>query len=618
MLVYANHFRCKGPGGAESVVGALARWLVQDRNLDQDAEELAQRLALGMEAEELGEEGSGAVLESAATRAPGSGEIVYPHLFCARLRHPDRRVRGRTWVLEVGLRHPSRDAEELVFSVLLQTEDTGAATRAAVRATCPGVVPVLLEDCAPLGTVPGCDVEELYEEEAPAFKDRTWDAERRHPIVLLSFDGRSGGYMANPEGLLGVCYGLADVVRIPRDVDTWELQAMLGKRFSAYHGAINVLFAPKDGQVETDLLLPQTLEMVSDGEAIAMVLETITARTNKSRRWKHTPLDDVHKALAQVRAAAAQLEAGGQAGGGGAETQPDEGDGELERMFDQLAEDSARYEAQARGFSDGLLRLWGRRQEPAFRAAELREALEVAAEQRGRPSLEQQLQLEFFLHAGRIAQLRAGPAAKARQAGQGGQAGAEKVLAAYDKALQEHWQGVVPTMQEAGLQAELDDIRDTVAALRDKDDSRLDLGRVLVLVAFLYPERVVVLKTAADSAEKSDRDFFRYPLKAYRQLAKLAGRYWAVLADPEGGGDSRAREIFGDDYSAKEAVLSDDCKAMRTFAYKGKKHFMQPHLKIGTGDNRAETLRIHFKWLAGREKRIVIGHCGEHLPFGHH
>jgi hypothetical protein len=41
---------------------------------------------------------------------------------------------------------------------------------------------------------------------------------------------------------------------------------------------------------------------------------------------------------------------------------------------------------------------------------------------------------------------------------------------------------------------------------------------------------------------------------------------------------------------------------------------MEKHLKIGTADNAADTLRIHFDWVA-EEARIVVGYCGKHLDF---
>ena len=41
---------------------------------------------------------------------------------------------------------------------------------------------------------------------------------------------------------------------------------------------------------------------------------------------------------------------------------------------------------------------------------------------------------------------------------------------------------------------------------------------------------------------------------------------------------------------------------------------MEKHLKYGVKDSLAETLRVHFEWLAD-EKKLVIGHCGKHLNF---
>ena len=41
---------------------------------------------------------------------------------------------------------------------------------------------------------------------------------------------------------------------------------------------------------------------------------------------------------------------------------------------------------------------------------------------------------------------------------------------------------------------------------------------------------------------------------------------------------------------------------------------MEKHLKHGVKDSVAETLRIHFEWVAD-QKKLVIGHCGKHLDF---
>ena len=52
----------------------------------------------------------------------------------------------------------------------------------------------------------------------------------------------------------------------------------------------------------------------------------------------------------------------------------------------------------------------------------------------------------------------------------------------------------------------------------------------------------------------------------------------------------------------------------RTFTYQGRPFLMKKHLKHGVKQSVAETLRIHFEWVA-EEKRLVIGHCGKHLDF---
>ncbi len=79
-------------------------------------------------------------------------------------------------------------------------------------------------------------------------------------------------------------------------------------------------------------------------------------------------------------------------------------------------------------------------------------------------------------------------------------------------------------------------------------------------------------------------------------------------------GDVRARDVFGTSYASGESEnLSNEGRSAREFQFGEFKLQMNQHLKLGTSESPAETLRIHFCWL-GDSKRIVIGHCGEHLP----
>ena len=95
---------------------------------------------------------------------------------------------------------------------------------------------------------------------------------------------------------------------------------------------------------------------------------------------------------------------------------------------------------------------------------------------------------------------------------------------------------------------------------------------------------------------------------------RLVTTYRDALND---GGDSKARLVFGkSEYAAKESERVMAHKAMRrqrTFDYDGTQVEMFRHLKIGVDDDPTRTIRVHFHWDGDRQK-IVIGHCGEHLP----
>ena len=135
----------------------------------------------------------------------------------------------------------------------------------------------------------------------------------------------------------------------------------------------------------------------------------------------------------------------------------------------------------------------------------------------------------------------------------------------------------------------------------------------LLVVQAVHPERVVVLARAFGSARVAER--FKHPRKVFELLMLLAGPYWEALSG--GKGDAQARGVFGKDTfcATESATTKGNSRAaeLRTVMYGGRARVLWAHLKIGTKlDSHAETLRIHFEWIAA-ERRILIGHCGEHL-----
>lgn len=135
----------------------------------------------------------------------------------------------------------------------------------------------------------------------------------------------------------------------------------------------------------------------------------------------------------------------------------------------------------------------------------------------------------------------------------------------------------------------------------------------LAIVEMCYPDRVLVLDTARRSAERHTT--FKYPLEACQLLMKLVTEYYQALKSEKS--DEEARQAFGrTEYASRESEnLSRNGKKARRFYIDGIGYVeMMQHIKIQKGGiTDALSFRCHFAWRHDL-KKIVIGHCGEHLP----
>ncbi len=130
-------------------------------------------------------------------------------------------------------------------------------------------------------------------------------------------------------------------------------------------------------------------------------------------------------------------------------------------------------------------------------------------------------------------------------------------------------------------------------------------------LARAFGDRCVVLDTARDSAKQMPP--FRHGRKLLQLLLTLVTDYRDQLMN---GGDAEARRLFGNHYAAKESSTVNgnaELRSHRIFRHEGRDIEMFQHLKIGAKADQQKTIRIHFAWDGG-SKRIVIGHCGKHLP----
>lgn len=536
MLVYVNSFQFEPTQGPDQIIQLVAKWAGQRAKSYVDA----ARLANGIRELRLKD---GSALSSRATLADDKGKR-YPFWFCAQLSHRDEKISGRRWITEVGLRQEAV-GQPVECSVLLRTEEISALVTAPIQVTRPKLVEQLIQQCNPLGQTPGLKVKQLTLESASAFLREVEREERDYPIVILSAN-RDGQYPVAAERLRSVLVGLADVVCVPAEEDTFAIEKRVGRRFMAFGGALNIVFPGRQSDrghyYETVLLRPDEIaDLFDSGHSIeSEVLSTITHRTNLPFSWRHISPEKVGQAVLRAR---------------------------LAQMIERAKADD--------------------------HSVELMEYITLLE------SADQELQSKDK----ELARIRSDYEEKEQEV---------RALQA-DIANLKHALSGLQSSDDGG-----DDVAEALAPLRDSIVAVLNgspsLQQVVDLIATLYPDRIIFLETAKDSAKESDRGGFHQGAKAFELLHKLATEYWQQLAD--GKSDQQAKAVFGQNaYASKEAsALSNDGKRRRTFTYRGRDFLMEKHLKHGVKNSLAETLRVHFEWIAS-EKKIVIGHCGKHLDF---
>lgn len=150
--------------------------------------------------------------------------------------------------------------------------------------------------------------------------------------------------------------------------------------------------------------------------------------------------------------------------------------------------------------------------------------------------------------------------------------------------------------------------RDIIGAL--VSDTSANLETYLRLIGTCFADRVVILPSAFKSARKANQ--FQQSPRAFRLMLRLVTDY---LDEYVQGGDVRAREVFSrEEYSANVSNTTRNNRntvGRYTFTHEGETHTYEQHLCIGKRSGTRQTWRLYFRV---DQQRIVIAHCGEHLP----
>lgn len=278
MLVYANYLNMEGQDAPECIFKSVGVWT-------------KEQLGFGLHPEQLRDDGEYQGNRNGVRswlRISVSNEED-PQFYSWTLKVADQEVRGRQWVTELGLKI---DADECVFSCVLRTEESSALVSHLVAASRPRVMRYVVahieraQDAHFRSLTPGSRPRQVGDS-SDSYRALLTDVERierDYPIVLISPD-RDGEYLVDPSRLQTHLVGLAQVVRIDPDYDSYEMEKVLGRSWSAWDGAINLLHTPSStGFVRPRLFLSDEITTWGDQNSrFARILAWVTNNTNIPR-----------------------------------------------------------------------------------------------------------------------------------------------------------------------------------------------------------------------------------------------------------------------------------------------------------------------------------------------
>lgn len=471
-----------------------------------------------------------------------------------RFTHPDEAVKKRRWITEIGITKGDSDGP-IAFSLLLRTqEDSPIAGLRPLETTRPWLIEQLVAKCHPLPSTVGLKLRKVPVAKLAELAALIADPRRKHALAIVSATPM-GNYLLSTEKLQGYCVGLAECVELASSIPADRLRKSLPPGTAPWDGALNLVFPSVRSTRGPGLFIPSHKFTPPDFE---------TMEKNSQDPARKILEAVAHRTNSQHAGKAISIEA-------------------VQLLNIRLSLDTKRKLAGETGgqkefiklLEEYQLTLEGDIKMKTAAIAELNEALE---EERYKVEEREEEHKE---------ELRAATAK------------AEVFQAAANQ---------MATRTTGDVAKELSD--SVAAALLDKPTLEQALRTLLVA----YPDRLVILEPAWNSAK--DSECFKHQSASWDLLKKLSGEYWESLAG--GTGDHEARKIFGTKFVATDSDKVENnqrARQLRTFIYKGKPIQMFKHLRLGVKDSAAETLRVYFEWDPA-DKKIVIGHCGEHLDHG--
>lgn len=483
-----------------------------------------------------------------------------PQMYAWILKVSGGQVKGRQWVTELGLKIQDGIYD---LSCVLRTEEHSTMVNDPVVPSQPRVIRYIInniEDSPSAKLAPHSHGTTLKTvgPKADSYRALFVDIERRdrrYPIVLVSPD-RDGNYHVNANHLQQILVGLAQVVQIDAEFNSYEMAEILGGQWSAWDGAVNLISTPApNGFVRGKFFRADEIDNwgQTQHDRISELLRRVTHNTNIPQLRRRIRVEGVMQLSLRRRIQLSRARSS---------SMSDE----------QLRHELSSVWLLAEEQTDQISRL----EEYIRELEENNETLQLSNindEIKYKEALDEVRRKEFDIST-----------------------------------LKDQLKNIGYTQNTT---VDIDHILDLL--IRPGQPTPLEC---LNLVEVLYPNSCIVLSSAKESALKVPN--FTLGQKLLGLLRTLVTEYIEKLK--QGGDNLARNVFGKNDFSANESETVEsnpEMRKKRIFEYNGEKVEMFRHLRIGREDDTTKTIRVHFYWDAKNEK-IVIGYCGEHLPVSGH
>ncbi len=273
MLVYANTLKFEGKNSEKELFCALAGWFLRKTGKKLRISELKKSGKFNFEDSRLSIE--------TATETP-------PYLYSLIFKHGDNIVRGRQWIVEIGIQ--ANDSDTLLTCVV-RTDEISSLIRNEVEATRPNLIKYAVKNSSLAAGTPGHNIKKIDGDEHhyKALLAEIEYSERNHPLLLIS-PKRDGEYLMEVDHLQENLLGLAQLIKIEPSFNSYEMSEILSRRLSCWDGAINIIHAPfPDGRIVNHLYRSDEIESWgADSESrIKKVMALVTHNTNIPKLHDH-------------------------------------------------------------------------------------------------------------------------------------------------------------------------------------------------------------------------------------------------------------------------------------------------------------------------------------------